>query len=71
MQWTGTIPGGATPRWFTFRWPATWHVIWTVMPTTVKNGAPELGFDVQIEARMPGTYVLDHRAQPDGTARRL
>ncbi len=55
-QWTGTIPGGATRRWFTFRWPATWHVLWTVMPTTVKNGAPELGFDVQIE-RADARYV--------------
>jgi len=38
-----------TKRWFTFNWPATWHMVWTVMPTTVKNGAPEITWSVQVE----------------------
>ena len=25
-QWTGTIPGNQTQRWFTFNWPAVWHM---------------------------------------------
>lgn len=48
-QWTGTIAAGATQRWFTFGWPAAWHVVWYVMPTTPKIGGPELGWDVAVE----------------------
>jgi hypothetical protein len=48
-QWTGTIAANATQNWFTFNWPAAWHMVWTVMPTTVRPGAPELGFDVRVE----------------------
>jgi hypothetical protein len=48
-QWTGTIPANATQNWFTFNWPATWHMLWTVMPTTPQPGAPELTFDVRVE----------------------
>jgi photosystem II stability/assembly factor-like uncharacterized protein len=49
VQWTGTLQPRESRRWFTFRWPASWHVLWTVMPTTVLPGAPELGWDVQVE----------------------
>jgi hypothetical protein len=55
-QWTGTLPGNQTQRWFTFNWPAVWHVIWTVMPTTVTNGSPSLTWDTQVE-RASGEYV--------------
>ena len=48
-QWTGTIPANATQNWFTFNWPASWHMLWTVMPTTPRPGAPELTFDVRVE----------------------
>lgn len=48
-QWTGTVPAHSSRRWFTFRWPATWHVVWTVMPNTVRRGAAQLGWDVQVE----------------------
>jgi photosystem II stability/assembly factor-like uncharacterized protein len=48
VQWNGTIGPNQTARWFTFNWPATWHVIWTVMPTTVGN-APQLTWSVQVE----------------------
>lgn len=49
LQWTGTIPANATQTWFTFNWPATWHVLWTVMPTTPRPGGPEVTFDVRVE----------------------
>jgi hypothetical protein len=49
VQWRGTIGANETRRWFTFRWPATWHVLWTVMPTTERPGAPQLSWDVQVE----------------------
>ena len=56
VQFTGRLDSGETRRWFTFQWPATWHVLWTVMPTTVALGAPEIWFDVQIE-RADARYV--------------
>ena len=34
VQFTGTLGPNASNRWFTFNWPSTWHVLWTVMPTT-------------------------------------
>ncbi|WP_432877196.1 hypothetical protein ACQPYH_28240 [Kribbella sp. CA-245084] len=48
-QWTGTLQANETRRWFTFRWPATWHVLWTVMPTTVALGAPQITWQTQVE----------------------
>ena len=49
VQWTGTLAAGGSNRWFTFNWPTNWHVVWYMMPTTVKNGAPELDWDVAVE----------------------
>jgi hypothetical protein len=49
VQWTGTIAANATGRWFTFNWPATWHVIWTAMPTSPAPGAPQISFKTQVE----------------------
>ena len=48
-QWTGDLAANQTRSWFTFNWPATWHVIWTVMPTTVRSGAPEITWSVAVE----------------------
>ena len=49
VQWTGSLAAGASGRWFTFGWPAAWHVTWYMMPTTVKPGAAELDWDVAVE----------------------
>jgi hypothetical protein len=49
VQFTGTLGPNATNKWFTFNWPATWHVVWHVMPVTPKPGAPELDWDVSVE----------------------
>ena len=59
-QWTGTLRPRETRSWFTFRWPATWHVIWTAMPTTVQSGAPQLSWNVQVERADPeySTYWI-------------
>ena len=56
VQWTGSLAGNETRRWFTFNWPATWHVVWTVMPTTPAPGAPEVSWTVQVE-RASAEYV--------------
>jgi len=48
-QWTGSLAANETRRWFTFRWPAPWHVVWTVVPTSVAPGAPQVSWRVQVE----------------------
>lgn len=49
VQFTGTIPAGQTYRWFTFNWPAHWHVYWTVVPTSTSPGGPQVTWKVQVE----------------------
>ena len=49
VQWTGTIGPGQTQLWFTWGWPAGWHVVWYMVPTTVQNGVPEVDWDVSVE----------------------
>ncbi|MBC7886265.1 MAG: hypothetical protein H7Z13_00130 [Ferruginibacter sp.] len=39
VQWNGTLNPNQTQTWFTFNWPATWHMLWTVMPVTPVPGA--------------------------------
>lgn len=49
VQWRGTLNPNQTQRWFTFNWPATWNVVWTVMPTTPSPGGPEITWRTQVE----------------------
>lgn len=51
VQFTGTVAAGQTSRWFTHSWPAHWHVIWTVVPTTPnpQPGNPQIEWKVQVE----------------------
>jgi hypothetical protein len=49
VQFTGTIPANGTQQWFTFRWPAHWHVVWTVVPTSPRPGGPQIEWKVQVE----------------------
>ncbi|MFE1551720.1 hypothetical protein [Streptomyces sp. NPDC058718] len=56
VQWTGTVAANSTGRYFTWGWPATWNVLWTVMPTTIRPGAEEMTWKVQVE-RGDAEYV--------------
>jgi Subtilase family len=56
VQFTGTVPANQTRRWFTFRWPAHWHVAWTVVPTTPRLGAPQISWSVSVE-RAEDAYI--------------
>ncbi len=49
VQFTGQLAPNASGRWFTFGWPASWHMIWHIMATTPRSGAPELDWDVAVE----------------------
>jgi hypothetical protein len=56
VQFTGTIAAGATQRWFTFNWPQAWHVIWYVVPTSPRIGAPQIEWSVAVE-RASSTHI--------------
>ena len=55
-QFTNRLEGNQTKRFFTFRWPAHWHVAWTVMPTTPRRGAPQIDCHVEVE-RSDDRYI--------------
>jgi hypothetical protein len=48
VQFTGTLGPNASGRWFTFNWPASWHVVWYMMPTST-GAAPELNWSVAVQ----------------------
>jgi subtilase family protein len=49
VQFVGTLQPNQTQRWFTFNWPAHWHVLWSVMPITPQPGAAEIQHSVAVE----------------------
>jgi hypothetical protein len=57
VQFQGHLPAGATKRWFTFGWPACWHVTWDVVSITPHLGAPQISWRVQIERATSGTIT--------------
>jgi hypothetical protein len=48
-QFIGTLGPGASNRWFTYNWPATWHVVWYMQSTSPQPGAPQVDWDVAVE----------------------
>ena len=49
VQFTGTLGPNASNRWFTYNWSPQSHMVWYMMPTTPKTGAPELSWEVGVE----------------------
>jgi hypothetical protein len=49
VQFTGSVPANTTRRWFTFNWPAHWHVVWNVVPTSPQPGTIQIEWKVQVE----------------------
>lgn len=56
VQWTGSLAGNQQQRYYTWGWPATWHLVWTVMPTSPRPGAPQLSWTLEVE-RSSAEYV--------------
>lgn len=48
-QFHGTLGPQQTRRWFTYNWPACYHVLWSVVPTTPVTPAAGLSWKVQVE----------------------
>lgn len=61
VQFTGSLGANASGRWFTWGWPQAWQVVWYLMPTTPQPGAPEVGWEVQVERSDANncTYWID------------
>jgi hypothetical protein len=60
VQFSGTVAANSTVCWFTFNWPAHWHVVWTVVPTSPQPGAPQISWQVKTERASDGfvTYWI-------------
>jgi hypothetical protein len=60
VQFQGTVPAGSSTRWFTYDWPACWHVLWSVAPVGAVVPAPGIGLRVEVEraSRERVTYWL-------------
>lgn len=49
VQFTGNLAPNQTTQYFTFGWPATWHVVWYMIPTSPQPGKPEVDWGVAVE----------------------
>jgi len=60
VQFSGQVAANATNCWFTFNWPAHWHMVWTVVPTSPRPGGPQISFEVKHERASDGfvTYWI-------------
>lgn len=56
VQFTGRLGPNASRRWFTFNWPAHWHVNWNVVPITPRRGGPQIDWNVTVE-RASDRYI--------------
>ena len=71
VQFVGSLAPGVTHKWFTFGWPAQWHVLWTVMPLTTCPGTPQLKWRTQVEraSANQATYWLAVTNNSNATVR--
>lgn len=58
VQFRGSLAAGATGRWFTHSWPAHWHVVWSVVPTSPAGGGPKIEWTVRTER--PSDYHVTY-----------
>jgi hypothetical protein len=49
IQFTGSLSPNQTRRWFTFGWASSRHIVWYVVPTTPRSGAPQIDWHVAVE----------------------
>lgn len=48
-QFNSSIPARSTRRFFTHSWPADWHVVWSMVPTSPQVGGPQIEWEVEVE----------------------
>ena len=49
VQFSGTLNANQSARWFTFGWPAGWHVIWHAISKSPRNGVVQIEFSTAVE----------------------
>ncbi len=50
VQFSGAVGANSTFTWFTHSWPATWRVIWMIVPTgPTQDSAPQIEWKVRVE----------------------
>jgi hypothetical protein len=50
VQFSGSVPANGMRRWFTHSWPAAWHVVWEIVPTTPRAGqSPQITWTVHLQ----------------------
>lgn len=66
-QFHGSLAPRASRRWFTYNWPACWHVVWTVQPTSPFTTTPGLKWRTRVErsSRERITYWLEITNESD------
>ena len=48
VQFTGTLAPNQSINYFTFGWPASWDVLWQIMPAST-GGAPQVSWTVSTQ----------------------
>ena len=48
VQFRGTVAANQTHSWFTFNWPATEYILWTVVPDSIST-VPEISWSVSLQ----------------------
>jgi len=49
VQFNGTLNPNQTQTWYTFNWPAVWHVIWSMMPVSPVGTGPQVSWKVSVQ----------------------
>jgi hypothetical protein len=49
VQFRGTVAANSTARWYTFNWPVTEYVLWTVVPDSVNTSGAEISWSVAVQ----------------------
>jgi hypothetical protein len=49
VQFRGTVNGNQSARWFTYNWPPSEQVVWTVVPDIVNTSAPQIDWSVAVQ----------------------
>ena len=49
VQFRGTVAANSTARWYTFNWPVTEYILWTVVPDSVNTSGAEVSWSVAVQ----------------------
>lgn len=60
IQFTGSLAPGASNQWYTYDWAPEQQVVWTVIPTSPRPGAPQVEWSVAVnrESETACTYWI-------------